>query len=81
MAEQYDLSIPCIFEVKEVNGCSRGGNRKFDHKFDPKIRGDVEAVKELLQKTSKRINKCAVEMVDGKCPNSCFRWFPKLDSR
>ena len=60
--------IPCIFEVRGEGRCNRGVNCVFDHTFDPKIRHDAEVVKQLIEETSKKYNKCALEMVDKVCP-------------
>ena len=66
--EKEDHSLlPCIFEVKEKGRCNRGEKCKFKHDFDPKLRGDTEAIKLLLDDTSKSSNRCAREMVNGKC--------------
>ena len=67
--KQDGTSVPCIFELKEKGRCNRGEKCKFNHNFDPVLRGDMEAIKKLLDDTSNSINRCAIEMVDGKCPD------------
>ena len=65
---------PCIFEVREAGRCFRREKCTFNHNFDPRLRDNAQAVQKLIDDTSRNIKKCAVEMVDGKCPhinNNC----------
>ena len=44
--------------------------------FDPELRNNAPAIEKLLSDTSKQLNKCAIEMVDGKCSNVPSCSFP-----
>ena len=75
-ARPANVQIPCIFEVKEKDKCFRGTKCPFDHNFDPQLRNNAPAIQKLLSDTSKHLNKCAIEMVDGKCSNMPNCSFP-----